>query len=50
MQPDLTHLSGEEPTLFEKIPLDQLLAKTDSTGIIHETPNQLSLFDNLTGH
>jgi len=37
-------------TLFEKTPLDQLLTKMDFKSITSKTPNQLSLFDNLTGH
>jgi len=44
-----THLSGEEPTLFEKTSLDQLLMKSDYKEMECEMSNQLNLFDKLTG-
>ena len=36
-------------TLFEKIPLNQLLTGDMRTAEDCSTPNQLNLFDNLTG-
>jgi hypothetical protein len=37
-------------TLFEKIPLDQLLARSDSTNEVRTMDNQLNLFDLTLGH
>lgn len=37
-------------TLFEKIPLDQLLMNSDYKNDDYDIDNQLNLFDNLTGH
>jgi len=37
-------------TLFEKTPLEQLLANCDYNTDGHDMDNQLNLFDNLTGH
>ena len=37
-------------TLFEKIPLEQLLGNNHYMTHIHENAIQLNLFDNLTGH
>jgi hypothetical protein len=36
--------------LFEKQPLDQLLAQTADTSELPESPNQLNLFTQITGH
>ena len=36
-------------TLFEKMPLEQLLANRDHTTDEVDMANQLNLFDNLTG-
>jgi hypothetical protein len=37
-------------TLFEKIPLEQLLGNSHYMEHTHENAIQLNLFDNLTGH
>ena len=37
-------------TLFEKQPLDQLLAQTEPIAPILEAPNQLNLFPQISGH
>jgi hypothetical protein len=37
-------------TLFEKLPLEQLLGNNNYMTHIHENAIQLNLFDNLTGH
>ena len=37
-------------TLFEKIPIEQLLGNKHYMTHIHENAIQLNLFDNLTGH
>ena len=37
-------------TLFEKTPLEQILIRSDSIMQDASNPNQLNLFDNLTGH
>ena len=37
-------------TLFEKLPLEQLLGGNHYMTHIHENANQRNLFDNLTGH
>jgi hypothetical protein len=36
-------------TLFEKVPLEQLLANCDYKADEYDMDNQLNLFENLTG-
>ena len=50
LKPDLyTILQILSLTLFEKTPLEQILIESDSTMQDANNPNQLNLFDNLTG-
>ena len=50
LKPDLyTILQILSLTLFEKTPLEQILIGSDSTMQDANNPNQLNLFDNLTG-